>query len=74
MITAALVVVGVALISGGVVAGLGPLAFVCGALLLWSGLVKAVVLRIWHSTLNSASAPDKVQRDRDTATAMGQRT
>lgn len=74
MITAGLVVVGAALISGGVVAGLGPVAFVCGALLLWSGVVKAIVLRIWHTTLNSASAPDAVQRDRDSATAIGQRT
>jgi len=74
MITAALVVVGLALISGSVVAGLGPVAFVCGALLLWSGVVKSIVLCIWSTTLNSASAPDDVQRARDAATAMGQRT
>lgn len=65
---------GVALISGSVLAGLGPVAFVCGALLFWSGVVKAIVLRIWRTTLNSASAPGDVQRDSNSATAIGQRT
>jgi hypothetical protein len=74
MITAALVVVGVALISGSVMAGLSPVALVCGALLLWSGVVKAIVLRIWRTTLNPASAPDDVERDGDSATATGLRT
>ena len=74
MITAALVVVGIALIFGSIVAGLGPIALICGALLLWSGVVKAIVLRIWRTTLNSASARDDVQRERDSAAAIGQRT
>ena len=74
MITAALVVVGVALIFGSVLAGLGPVAFVCGALLIWSGVVKAIVLRIWRTTLNAAVAPADLQRDRDSTTAIGQRT
>jgi hypothetical protein len=62
------------LISGSVAAGLGPIAMVCGVLLLWSGVVKAIVLRIWRTTLNSASAADLDRRDSDSGTAIGQRT
>jgi hypothetical protein len=47
---------------------------VCGVLLLWSGVVKAIVLRIWRTTLNSASAPDHTRRDSDSETVIGQRT
>jgi len=64
----------VILIAGNMVAGFGPIALVCGVLLLWSGIVKAVVLRIWHRTLSSPSAPDQDRRDRDSETAIGQRT
>ncbi len=52
------------MIAGSVAAGLGPIALVCGVLMLWSGIVKAIVLRIWHTTLNSDSAPDRTRRDR----------
>jgi hypothetical protein len=62
------------LISGSVVAGLGPIAMVCGVLLLWSGVVKAIVLRIWRTTFDSASAADQDRRDRDSGTVIGQRT
>jgi hypothetical protein len=62
------------LISGSVVAGLGPIAMVCGVLLLWSGVVKAIVLRIWRTTLNGASAPDPARRDSSSGTVIGQRT
>jgi hypothetical protein len=62
------------LISSSVVAGLGPIAMICGVLLLWSGVVKAIVLRIWRTTLNGASAPDHAQRDSNSGTVIGQRT
>ena len=52
-----MVLVGVALVMGGVVAGLGPVALVCGVLLLWSGIVKIIVLRIWHGTLRQHPSP-----------------
>jgi len=65
--------VGLVLIAGGVVAGLDPIAMVCGVLLLWSGVVKAIVLRIWRTTL-SAAATDHARSDRDSGTAIGQRT
>lgn len=46
-----MVLAGIALVVGGVAAGLGPVALVCGVLLLWSGIVKIIVLRIWRGTL-----------------------
>jgi hypothetical protein len=46
-----MVVAGAALILGSVAVSLGPVALVCGVLLLWSGIVKMVVLRIWQGTL-----------------------
>jgi hypothetical protein len=74
MITAAFVVVGMVLVAGSVRAGLGPIAMVCGVLLLWSGVVKVIVLRIWRTTLNSASAADQERRNRGSGTTIGQRT
>jgi hypothetical protein len=65
---------GVVLIVGSMLVGFGPIALVCGVLLIWSGIVKAVVLRIWHWTLSSPSAPDQDRRDGDSETAIGQRT
>jgi hypothetical protein len=47
---------------------------VCGVLLLWSGVVKAIVLRIWRTTLSSASAANHDRRDRESGTAIGQQT
>lgn len=74
IITAALVAIGVLLISGAMVAGLGPIALVCGVLLLWSGLVKVIVLRIWRATLSAEPVPDHAERDERSAKAIGQRT
>jgi hypothetical protein len=47
---------------------------VCGVLMLWSGIVKVVVLRIWHETLNSDSAPDDAGVNIDSRTATGRRS
>ena len=47
-----MVLAGVALVVGGVLAGLSPVALVCGILLLWTGIVKIIVLRIWRGTLH----------------------
>ena len=70
----ALVLAGVVLITGSLAAGSGPIAFVCGVLMLWSGIVKAIVLRIWRGTLSSDSAPDDTRVDLDSGPAIGQRT
>jgi hypothetical protein len=51
IVSAAMVLIGVALVLGGIIAGLGPVALVCGVLLLWSGVVKVIVLRIWRGTI-----------------------
>jgi hypothetical protein len=68
------VVGGALLIAGSGAVGLGPIALVCGVLMLWSGIVKAIVLRIWQTTLNSDSAPDHRRPDVDSGTAIGQRS
>ena len=46
-----MVLAGIALVLGGIGTGLGPVALVSGVLLLWSGIVKIIVLRIWRGTL-----------------------
>lgn len=58
---AAFVVIGLVLVAGSVAIGFGPIAFVCGALLLWTGIVKAIVLRIWRTTLSPDPAPDGIR-------------
>jgi hypothetical protein len=40
-----------ALIGGNLIGRLEPVALICGLMLLWSGVVKIIVLRIWHSSL-----------------------
>ena len=65
-ITAAMVVGGIVLIAGSGAAGLGPIALVCGALMVWSGIVKAIVLRIWQTTLHlRCCSPSHPSRCRD---------
>jgi hypothetical protein len=72
MIAAAFVVVGVVLVAGSVAVGFGPIAFVCGALMLWTGIVKAIVLRIWCATLSSDPLPDRIRHTGNSGTAVGQ--
>jgi hypothetical protein len=52
IVSVAMVLAGITLTLGGAVAGLGAVALVCGILLLWSGIVKIIVLRIWRGTLH----------------------
>ena len=56
MISAMMVASGVLLLLAALVGGASPLLLVGGILLLWSGVVKVIVLRIWKSTL-AAPAP-----------------
>lgn len=58
IITFVMVGFGALLVLGSVLAGLGPVALVGGVLLVWSGIVKVVVLRIWRATLPSAPLPE----------------
>ena len=58
IITFCMVGCGAVLVLGSAVAGLGPVALVCGVLLVWSGIVKVVVLRVWRTTLRAAPLPE----------------
>jgi hypothetical protein len=49
---------GIAIAAAGTVAGLGPIALVCGVLLVWSGIVKVIVLRIWQAHLPRGSTDE----------------
>jgi hypothetical protein len=66
------VIVGVLLVAGSVAMGLGPIVFVCGELLLWTGIVKAIVLRIWRTTLSAEPVPDNVRHTGKSGTAIRQ--
>ena len=57
--TFAMVGGGAALIAASLAGGLGPIPLVSGVLLLWSGIVKVIVLRIWHHTLTPAEPPEE---------------
>ncbi len=62
------------LIAGAVTAGLGPIAFVCGVLMLWSGIIKAIVLGIWRANLPPETVPDQTRLNIDSEPAIGQRS
>lgn len=53
MISAVMVIAGAALSMAALIGGASPLALVSGVLLLWSGVVKVIVLRIWRATLST---------------------
>ena len=57
--TFAMVGGGAALIAASIVGALGPIPMVAGALLLWSGIVKLIVLRIWRHTLPAPAPADQ---------------
>jgi hypothetical protein len=60
-----MVVAGISLAAAAFIISLGPIALVCGLLLIWSGIVKIIVLRIWQNTLaNRTETNQRVVRDR----------
>ena len=67
-------VVGVVLVAGSVAIGFGPIAFVCGALMLWTGIVKAIVLRIWRTTLSPDSVAGGILQTSDSGPAVRPRS
>jgi hypothetical protein len=71
IVSAAMVLLGVALILGSLAAGLGPIALVCGVLLLWSGIVKVIVLRIWRATIATHDSTNTMRLDGRTKTRLG---
>lgn len=60
---------GAALVMASIVASLGPIPLVAGALLLWSGIVKLIVLRIWQKTLPAPSPAERATAASTVATA-----
>lgn len=59
IITVGMVVAGFMMGFGSIAVGLGPIALVCGVLLVWSGIVKVIVPRVWRATLESPPAPER---------------
>jgi hypothetical protein len=53
LITLLMLIAGLSLFTGSLLVGLGPVALIGGVLLVWSAIVKVIVLRIWHGTLAS---------------------
>ena len=47
-----MVVVGVACIAARYLGLLDPIATILGAMLIWSGVVKLIVLRVWRTSLH----------------------
>ncbi|MCA9880822.1 MAG: hypothetical protein KC442_23655 [Thermomicrobiales bacterium] len=47
-----MVVAGVACILGRFTGLLDPIAMILGAMLVWSGIVKLIVLRVWRTSLH----------------------
>jgi hypothetical protein len=72
LITAAMIALGLALVLGGLATGLGPFLLVGGVLLIWSALVKAIVLRIWHATLGSPPLAGFQRPDTRARSSLGQ--
>ena len=52
-----MIVASLVLIAGTWIGIFHPVAMVCGILLLWSGIVKIIVLRIWRTTLKAPGVP-----------------
>ena len=65
-------IVGILLVAGSVAIGFGPIAMVCGALLIWTGIVKAIVIRIWRTNLSAEPVPDEVRHTGNSGTAVRQ--
>lgn len=58
IISAAMVMGGVALTAAGLLSLTSPIAVAAGILLTWSGIIKVIILRIWRVTLPPlASSP-----------------
>ena len=59
IVSAIMVAAGLVLAIASVSVGLGPIALVCGVLLVWSGIVKVIVLRVWQKTLPAPEPTDQ---------------
>ncbi|MGH2615492.1 MAG: hypothetical protein ACRDJC_09660, partial [Thermomicrobiales bacterium] len=73
-ITAAMVTFGIALILGSLATGAGPIFLVGGVLLVWSAIVKVIVLRVWSQTLGSPPPQPEPRRVGASGASIGQMT
>lgn len=71
-VTNVMVACGVVLALAGATLGLGPVALVCGVLLIWSGVVKVIVLRVWRATLAGSGPPEPTRGAMRSSSAMGE--
>ena len=72
LVTNIMVVCGLALALGAIPLGLGPVALVCGVLLIWSGVVKVIVLRVWRATLPRAPLGEPSRVDKRSPSVSGE--
>ena len=61
LVTNVMVVCGIVLTLGAALFGLGPVALICGVLLIWSGFVKVIVLRVWRATLPAGPVQNPIE-------------
>ena len=54
-----MVACGIVSTLGGTLLGLGPIALICGVLLIWSWIVKVVVLSVWRATIPATPHPEQ---------------
>lgn len=72
LVTNIMVACGIVSTLGGTLLGFGPIALVCGVLLIWSGIVKVVVLRVWRATLPAAPLPESTSAGMRSSSAFGE--
>jgi hypothetical protein len=73
IVSIAMIAVGIALTVGTIVGHLGSIALICGMLLLWSGIVKVIALRIWRSSLTPVDTIPAKTSPPSASTFFGQR-
>jgi len=73
IVSFAMIAVGIALTVGMISGLLGSIALICGVLLLWSGIVKVIVLRIWRSSLTPQDVSSATPHTSSPRTEYGQR-
>jgi hypothetical protein len=72
LVTNIMIACGIVLTLGAILLGLGPIALVCGVLLIWSGIVKVVVLGVWRATLPAAPLAEPTSAGMRSSSAFGE--
>jgi hypothetical protein len=74
LITATMIALGALMVLGSQAVGIGPVLLVGGLLLIWSALVKVIVLRVWRVTLGSPPLPEPRRDGARAGSALGPST